>query len=130
MKISAFFLAAALAAGLAAPSLTFSAPALADDDMTALGEKVYKKCKGCHALEAGKKKLGPSLAGLYGATAGTVDGFPYSSAMKKSGVVWDDETLDAFLANPKKFMRKSRMTFQGLKKEEDRAAIIALMKGL
>lgn len=130
MKISAFFLAAALAAGLAAPALTFSAPALADDDMTALGEKVYKKCKACHALEPGKKKLGPSLAGLYGATAGTAEGVSYSPAMKKSGVVWDDETLDAFLASPKKFMPRSRMTFQGLKKEKDRAAIIALMKGL
>ncbi len=130
MKFSGIFLAAALGVGLATPALAFSASALADDDMTALGEKVYKKCKACHALEAGKKKMGPSLAGLYGATAGTVEGFSYSPAMKNSGVVWDDETLDAFLASPKKFMRKSRMTFQGLKKEEDRAAIIALMKGL
>lgn len=123
MKFSGIFLAAALGVGLATP-------ALADDDMTALGEKVYKKCKACHALEPGKKKLGPSLAGLYGATAGMVDGFAYSPAMKKSGVVWNDETLDAFLAKPRKFMPKSRMSFQGLKKEEDRAAIIALMKGL
>ncbi len=123
MKFSGIFLAAALGVGLATP-------ALADDEMTALGEKVYKKCRACHALEPGKKKLGPSLAGLYGATAGMVDGFAYSPAMKKSGVVWDDETLDAFLAKPKKFMPKSRMSFQGLRKEEDRAAIIALMKGL
>ena len=122
MRISALILATAL-------GFAVSAPALADSD-AALGEKVYKKCKACHALEAGKKKLGPSLYGLYGATAGEVDGFAYSPAMKKSEVVWDDETLDAFLANPRKFMSGSRMAFQGLKKEEDREAIIALMKGL
>jgi cytochrome c len=123
MKFSGLFLSVALGVGLCTP-------ALANDDMTALGEKVYKKCRTCHSIEPGKKKLGPSLYGLYGSTAGTVAGVPYSPAMKSSGVVWNDETLDAFLTNPKKFMPKTRMSFPGLKKEEDRAAIIALMKGL
>ena len=122
MRISPLILAATL-------GFAVSAPALADDD-AALGEKVYKKCKACHALEAGKKKLGPSLYGLYGATAGKVEGYAYSPAMKKSEVVWDDDTLDAYLASPKKFIPGTRMSFPGLKKEEDREAIIALMKGL
>lgn len=130
MKFSGLFLAAALGIGLSAPALALSASALADDDMTALGEKVYKKCRACHPLEAGKRKLGPSLYGMYGATAGMVEGIPYSPALKNSGIVWNDETLDAFLTNPKKFIPGSRMSFPGLKKAEDRAAIIALIKGL
>lgn len=123
MKISRLILAAALGLG-------FSTAALANDDMGSLGEKVYKKCRACHALEPGKKKMGPSLSGLYGATAGTVEGANYSPALKDSGIVWNDETLDGFLANPKKYIPGSRMAFPGLKKPEDRAAIIALMKGL
>jgi len=92
------------------------------------GEKVYKKCKACHALEAGKKKVGPSLAGIFGRTAGTVEGFKYSKAMAKSGIVWDDKTMDEFLAKPKTVVPKTRMAFPGLKKEADRANLIAYLK--
>lgn len=122
MKISSLILATAL-------GFAVSAPVLADDS-AALGEKVYKKCRACHALEPGKMKMSVSLAGLYGATAGKVEGASYSSAMKESEVIWNDETLDAFLADPKGFMPGSRMLVRGLKKAEDRQAIIALMKGL
>lgn len=100
--------------------------ALAQD--AAKGEKVYKKCKACHSLEAGKKKVGPSLAGIFGRTAGTTEGFKYSKAMKDSGIVWDDKTLDEFLAKPKKVVPKTRMAFPGLKKEADRADLIAYLK--
>ncbi|MDH3597311.1 MAG: cytochrome c family protein [Rhodospirillales bacterium] len=101
--------------------------ALAAGD-AAKGEKVYKKCKACHSLEAGKKKVGPSLAGIFGRTAGTVEGFKYSKAMVESGIVWDDKTMDEFLAKPKKVIPKTRMGFPGLKKEADRANLIAYMK--
>ena len=100
--------------------------ALAQD--AAKGEKVYKKCKACHALEAGKKKVGPSLAGIFGRTAGTVEGFKYSKAMAESGIVWDDKTMDEFLAKPKTVVPKTRMAFPGLKKEADRANLIAYLK--
>ena len=100
--------------------------ALAQD--AAKGEKVYKKCKACHSLKAGKKKVGPSLAGIFGRTAGTTEGFKFSKAMKESGIVWDDKTMDEFLAKPKKVVPKTRMAFPGLKKEADRANLIAYMK--
>lgn len=92
------------------------------------GEKVYKKCKACHALEAGKNKVGPTLAGVFGRKAGGVDGFKYSKAMAESGIVWDEKTIDEFLAKPKDVVPKTRMAFPGLKKEQDRADLIAYLK--
>ena len=69
----------------------------------ASGEKIFKKCKGCHTLkDEGRKKIGPPLGGLFGRTSGTVEGYKYSKAMKDAEIVWTDETLRQFLANPKK----------------------------
>lgn len=93
----------------------------------AKGEKVFRKCKACHSLEAGKKKIGPSLAGMFGSEAGKVEGFKYSKAMMESGIVWDETTVDGYLANPKKYIPKNRMAFPGLKKEQDRADVIAYL---
>ena len=93
------------------------------------GAKVYKKCKTCHTLEeGGRAKLGPNLWNIYGKTAGTAEGFAYSKVMKESAIVWDDETLDAYLANPRKYMPGNRMTFVGLRKEEDRKDVLAYIK--
>ena len=116
-----------LASLIAGFLLLGSHAALAEGDV-AKGEKVYKKCKACHALEAGKNKVGPSLAGIFGRTAGTVEGFKYSAAMKDSGIVWDDATMDSFLAKPKEVVPKTRMAFPGLKKEQDRIDVIAYLK--
>jgi cytochrome c len=117
-------LTAALAAGVFALA---SHQALAEADL-AKGEKIFKKCKTCHSLEEGKKKQGPHLAGLFGRTAGSVEGYKYSKAMKESGIVWDEETLDAYLTKPKDLVPKTKMAFPGLKKEQDRIDIIAYLK--
>lgn len=113
---------------IAAALITFAAaPAMAEGDAAA-GKKVYNKCKTCHSLEAGKNKLGPNLAGIIGREAGSVEGYKYSKAMASSGIVWDEATLDAFLAKPKEVVPKSKMAFAGLKKEKQRQDVIAYLK--
>lgn len=124
-QITGFAFAAAL--GMTA----MAGSALAEGDAAA-GEKVFKKCKACHTMEVGKNKVGPSLAGIIGATPGKVDGFKYSDAMiefGEGGAVWDEATLDEFLKKPKGLLPKTKMSFAGLKKDEDRANVIAYMKG-
>ena len=113
--------------GLTAALVAFGSPAMADGDAAA-GEKVFNKCKACHTLEEGKNKVGPSLHGVMGRAAGAVDGFKYSSAMAESGLTWDDETLAKFLAKPKDLIDKTKMSFAGLKKEEDIENVIAYIK--
>ena len=117
-------LTAALAAGVFALA---SHQALAEADL-AKGKKIFKRCKTCHSLEEGKKKVGPSLFGLFGRTAGSVEGYKYSKAMKESGIVWDEETLDAFVTKPKDLVPKTKMSFPGFKNEQDRIDIIAYLK--
>ncbi len=104
-----------------------SSSALAGD--AALGEKVFKKCNACHVVDKEKHKTGPHLVNVIGRTAGTAEGYKkYSKAMKNSGIVWDDETLNGYLEKPKKYLKGTRMAFAGLKKEEDRANVIAYLK--
>lgn len=112
---------------IAGVSLSVSTAALAAGDV-AKGQKIYKKCKACHALEAGKKKIGPSLHGVFGRTSGTLEGFKFSKAMKAAAIVWDETTIAEYLASPKKYIPKNRMAFPGLKKEKDRADLIAYLK--
>jgi len=101
---------------------------LSDADTATGGEKAFKKCKACHTLVAGKNKVGPSLAGIFGRTTGTVEGFKYSAAMKDAGIVWNEETMDAFLAKPKKYIKGTKMAFPGLKKEAKRKDLISYLK--
>lgn len=113
-------LAAALIA--AVPSL---ASAAGD---AAKGEKVFRKCKACHTATEDKNKVGPSLMNVVGRKAGTHEGFKYSSAMVDSGLTWDEATLDKFLTKPKDVIAGTKMIFGGLKKDEDRADVIAYLK--
>ena len=83
--------------------LAATGPALASGDVEA-GKKVFNKCKACHDISEGKNKVGPTLKGVMGRTAGTVEGYAYSDAMKASGIVWNEDTLEKYLADPKALM--------------------------
>lgn len=120
-----------LRTGLAAlaAALIFSTAALAGD--AEAGATVFRKCQSCHAVgEAAKNKVGPVLNGLFGRPAGSVEGFRYSPAMVKAGedgLIWNEETLAAFLADPKGTIKGTKMAFAGLKSEDDLANVIAYL---
>lgn len=103
-----------------------AAPAAAAD--ADKGKAMFNQCKACHSLEAGQNKLGPSLHGLFGRKAGTVEGFRYSKAMTEAGIVWDAAALDAYLADPRGNIPNNRMTFVGLRKPVDRENLIEYLK--
>ena len=110
------------------------AAAAFDADLAAKGEKVFRKCKSCHQVgEGAKNKVGPILTGIVGASAGAVDGFKYSKPMKQAaedGLVWSEEELAAFLAKPKAYMKGTKMSFAGLKKEQDQLAVVEYLKSV
>ena len=109
--------------------LLVSGAASAADGDPAAGKRVFNQCQACHTLVKGKNGLGPSLNGVIGRKAGTADGFKnYSPSMQKADIVWTEENLDKYLANPKGFVPGNRMIFVGLKKDEDRANVIAFIK--
>ncbi len=126
--------AAAEPAEVIEPSEMAAADAIAteaDPELVAKGENVFKKCKACHQVgEGAKDRVGPQLNDVLGRTAGGLEGFKYSVPMKEagdSGLVWTDETLAEYLADPKGYIKGTKMSFVGLKKDEDIAAITAYL---
>ena len=89
-----------------------------------LGKKAFEQCIACHSLKAGENGLGPTLHGLLGSTAGTVEGFRFSGPMKRSGIVWDEKNLAAFLRDPQAVVPNTRMPFSGV---DDEATLKALV---
>lgn len=92
------------------------------------GKQIFMQCKTCHAVEAGKNMIGPSLAGIIGRAAGTVTGFNYSAANKNSGITWSEEKLFQYLEKPMRVVPGTKMAFAGLPKAQDRADVIAYLK--
>jgi cytochrome c len=117
-----------LVLALGAAALTTAAiPATAADK----GEQLFRRyCFICHDTAPGKNKIGPSLAGIYGRTAGKEDGFPYSTAMRSAGITWDEKSLDAYLNDPRGKVPGNKMLFAGVKNAEERHAIIEYLEQL
>lgn len=93
------------------------------------GARVFRTCAACHTLEPGVHRTGPSLAGVFGRKAGTAEGFHrYSEALKSADLVWREDTLSGFLADPQSFLPGNRMTFSGIPDAQARADVIAYLK--
>ena len=106
-------------------TLSFAATVYAAPDKLP-GEQIYARCAACHALAY--DRVGPHHCGLLGRRAGTVVGFAYSDAMKNSGFIWDEKTLDRFLTQPMKVLPGTTMTYAGIPDPKERSDLIAYLK--
>ena len=114
---------------LALAGLVFAGAVSAAPDAAALkrGEDVYARCAACHAIEA--NRTGPQHCGLFGRRAGTAPGFDgYSKAMRTSGIVWDEHSLNVFLQDPIKAVPGTAMGYAGVKDDKERAELIAWLR--
>lgn len=101
----------------------------ADAADAAHGEQVFAKCSPCHAKN-NTAGLGPGLLGVIGRHAGSTPGFRYSRAMKSSNIVWDEKSLDAFIAAPQTAVPGTTMPFSGLQDQQERTDLIAYLETL
>lgn len=92
------------------------------------GKTLFQECAACHSIKPGEVLTAPSLAGVYGRKAGTSDGFRYTNAMKKSGITWNEESLDSYLADPQAAIPGNRMPYSGMANSSDRKNLIAYLK--
>lgn len=116
-------------AALIGTAIVVSAPAMAEGD-AANGEEIYAQCAGCHSIETGVTKGGPTMAGLFGRTAGTLDGFDHSDAMAGSGIVWDEASLTSFLSDPDGTVPGTKMRVSADTDDAGLADLIAYLKTL
>jgi cytochrome c2 len=118
----------ALAAALAAPAVAQEI----DEALAAEGERVWRQCQACHQIgEGAQHRVGPHLNGVIGRQAGTQEGFRYSQAMIRAGedgLVWDEQTLEDYLENPRAKVPGTSMAFAGLRQAEQRDAVVEFMK--
>ena len=107
--------------------LSIAGAAAADE--TSSGTAELQKCKICHSLEKGApNRVGPNLFGVYGRKAGMAPGYNYSEALKRSGIVWNDASLSAFLRDPQGEIPGSHMSFPGIKDDDERAGLLQELK--
>ncbi len=110
------------------PALAGTEPAPAAGDPER-GAQVFRSCAACHSLQPGEHRTGPSLAGIFGREAGTIEGFTrYSPALERANVTWSEGTLDTWLANPQAVIPGNRMTFPGIGDNQARADLIAYLE--
>jgi cytochrome c len=115
-----------LAAAMALASALAIAPGAARAADAVRGEQLYARCAACHALAS--DRVGPRHCGLLGRRAGSVPGFSYTDGMKNSKLIWDDKTLDRFLAKPMAVVPGTSMTYDGVPDSQDRADLIAYLR--
>jgi cytochrome c len=109
-------------------AVAFASTVHAEGDATA-GAKVFGQCAACHAVgPAAQNSVGPVLNGVVGRAAGTFAGYRYSSAMRKSGLTWDEATLTQYLHGPDKLVPGTKMAFPGMANDKDVADVIAYLK--
>ena len=114
-----------IAGGITAPVM--HALRIADSEK---GKSLFRgRCGACHTVDPnGPSKTGPNLHGVFGRKAGSLPGFSYSGAMKAAGVVWGEETLDAYLTDPRKSVPGDKMAFPGLPNNADRDSVIDFLR--
>jgi cytochrome c len=89
------------------------------------GEKIFKKCAACHSInKGGKNKIGPALYNVVGRAVGGVNDYKYSKALASYGKEWTFEELNGFLQKPASYLKGTKMSYAGLRKEKDRASVI------
>jgi cytochrome c len=103
--------------------------AVGEPGNAARGERMYRACIACHSLESNRNLTGPSLAEIWNRKAGSLASFPrYSPALRSSGIIWTDDTLDEWIKDPQHFIPGNTMTFPGMKDARQRADLLAFLK--
>src|SRR5713226_4437412 len=109
---------------------TVLSPASAANGDSGRGQRVFNACAACHSLEPNRNMTGPSLAQLWNRKAGGLPSFErYSAVLKSSGIIWDDKTLEQWITDPQHLVPGNEMTFAGLKNPQQRADLLAFLKG-
>jgi cytochrome c len=114
---------------IAVSTVAWLSPAVAEPGDAARGQRNFRVCAPCHSLEVDRNMTGPSLADLWGRKAGSLPSFErYSDALKSSGIIWDDRSLDAWLTDPDRMVPDNEMPFNGIKDPQHRADLLAFLK--
>src|SRR4030088_1997177 len=110
-------------------TIAFLSPALAQLGDASRGQQDFRACAPCHSLEPDRNMTGPSLAGLWGRQARSLPSFDrYSDALKSSGILWDDRSLDGWLTDPDRMVPDNYMPFEGIKDGRVRSDLMAFLK--
>jgi cytochrome c len=123
-RIDGFSRAAVISTLAATMTIAASGSGFASGDAVR-GESLYRICMACHPSD--KNGIGPMHDGVFGSNAGSVVGYDYSAALKNSGIVWDSESLDAWLADPQALVPRNRMSYR-IGNPQDRADVIEFLK--